>query len=435
MLIKIRLVNLFLTSIKFKESLQLIFLSTYCLFSLNLNFLERKKNNFSRKFSSNFKNKYNSLEAITVPSARAGLLSILSAMDIGKEDEVLLTGYSCSAVAESILFLGIKPIYVDIDLKNYGMDVHEAKKLITSNTKAIIVQHTFGLPADINRIKSLAAEYDLKIIEDCALALGSKISNEYLGTFGDASIFSFEISKTISVGWGGLVLINEDKKLAMKIIDFVNEFKYLSRFNSFKRLFQAGISSILYSHTIYRFGGVIISFFTRIGLFKKSEIIFNKSEMPDDYLALLPEVQWNVIDKLFNRLDDINDFQISATKTYLKILKKAGCNIDSNEMSQHALIRFPILVKNKERLLKYFITNGVEIGTWFSHPVSVKKDSKNIYGYISGSCKKAEFASNHMINLPTHNRLSFKDLKKICNLLKKYLESYPEEIDFINTNF
>ena len=334
MLKKIRLVNLFLTSIKFKESLELIFLSTYCLFSLNLNSLERKKNNFSRKFSINFKNKYNSLEAITVPSARAGLLSILSAMDIGKEDEVLLTGYSCSAVAESLLFLGIKPVYVDIDLKNYGMDVHKAKKLITSNTKAIIVQHTFGLPADINRIKTLAVEYDLKIIEDCALALGSKISNEYLGTFGDASIFSFEISKTISVGWGGLVLINEDKKLAMKIIDFVNEFKYLSRFNSFKRLFQAGISSILYSHSIYRFGGIIISFFTRLGLFKKSEIIFNKSEMPDDYLALLPEVQWNVIDRLFKRLDDINDFQIAVTKKYLKILKNAGCNIDNNELSQ-----------------------------------------------------------------------------------------------------
>lgn len=431
---RIRRVNLFLTSISLKESIQLILFSLYYLFFIRVNFFSKRKENFSRKFSINFKNKYKSLAAITVPSARVGLLSILSAMNIGKGDEVLITGYSCSAVAESLLFLGIKPVYVDIDLKNYGIDALEAKKLITSNTKAIIVQHTFGIPANMNRIKSLASEYDLKVVEDCALALGSKDGDHYLGTFGDASIFSFEISKTISVGWGGLILINNDKKLEVQINDFVNEFRYLSRLKSFKCLFQAGISSILYNHNLYKFGGLIISFFIKIGFFKKSEIVFNKNKMPDDYLSHLPEIQWLVLDKLFNRLDDINDFQKSVSIKYYELLKEVGCNMNRNLIGNYALIRFPILVKEKDRILKFFESNGVELGSWFSHPVTVNKDNLSNYDYVSGSCKKAEFASKHIINLPTHNRLNHKDLKKICNLLKNYFTSYPEEIDFVNNN-
>ena len=118
---RIRRVNLFLTSISLKESIQLILFSLYYLFFIRVNFFSKRKENFSRKFSINFKNKYKSLAAISVPSARVGLLSILSAMNIGKEDEVLITGYSCSAVAESLLFLGIKPVYVDIDLKIMGL--------------------------------------------------------------------------------------------------------------------------------------------------------------------------------------------------------------------------------------------------------------------------------------------------------------------------
>ena len=79
---RIRRVNLFLTSISLKESIQLILFSLYYLFFIRVNFFSKRKENFSRKFSINFKNKYKSLAAITVPSARVGLLSILSAMNI-----------------------------------------------------------------------------------------------------------------------------------------------------------------------------------------------------------------------------------------------------------------------------------------------------------------------------------------------------------------
>ena len=108
--------------------------------------------------------------------------------------------------------------------------------------------------------------------------------------------------------------------------------------------------------------------------------------------------------------------------------------MNRNLIGNYALIRFPILVKEKDRILKFFESNGVELGSWFSHPVTVNKDNLSNYDYVSGSCKKAEFASKHIINLPTHNRLNHKDLKKICNLLKNYFTSYPEEIDFINNN-
>lgn len=428
-----RYVNLYFTSLRFYESLLLIIYSFYSLLGINSFSKPFNKDFYSQQFSNKFKNKFNSIEAVTVPSGRAGIYSLLSVMGIGKGDEVLITGYTCSAVPEPLLFLGIKPIYVDIDSRNFGMKTETARKLITPRTKAIIIQHTFGMTAEIKSLVELAKEFNLKVIEDCALALGSRSNDGFLGTFGDASIFSFELSKTISVGWGGLILINHDINLAVNVKDFVGKFKYLSRFESFRRLFQAGISSFLYRHNIYIFGGYFISTLFKIRFFRKSAIIFDRNNIPKDYLQLLPDIQWLVVEKIFNRLDYINSCQRKASKEYINILNELGCNISSKDANNNALIRFPILLKNNKAFLDILNSNRIEAGTWFNQPVSCRGGDQVLYDYDIGSCANSEYIAKHMVNLPTHDRLSTNDLNKICLLLKTYLKNNPKEIAFLKS--
>ena len=144
-------------------------------------------------------------------------------------DEVIVPNYVCSALLNAIFINNAKPVVVDVDLIDFNMTYEEIKKKINENTKAIIIPHTFGVPADINRIKEL----NVPIIEDCAQALGSKIKNLHVGQFGDISVYSFYASKLITTGQGGM-LVSKNSEYNDKARDY-REYdmrkEYYPRFN------------------------------------------------------------------------------------------------------------------------------------------------------------------------------------------------------------
>ena len=108
---------------------------------------------------------------------------------------MLITGFTCEVVPNAVINAGYTPIYVDINPINYCMDPTVVEKLITKKTKVIIIQHTFGIPAQIEELIDIAKKYNLYIIEDCAVSLGSKYKGKLTGTFGDASIFHSNYQK------------------------------------------------------------------------------------------------------------------------------------------------------------------------------------------------------------------------------------------------
>ena len=128
-----------------------------------------------------------------------------------------------SASATSILMAGANPVFIDIEDGSEGsfnLDVKQLESRLTKKTKAILVVHLFGIPADMNNIISFANANNLFVIEDCAQSPGVKVNKGYLGTKGDVGIFSFNQSKTISSGEGGVAITN-DKKGSIK--DAINE--------------------------------------------------------------------------------------------------------------------------------------------------------------------------------------------------------------------
>lgn len=154
------------------------------------------------------------VEAIAVNSATAGLHLALEACGIVSGDEVITTTLTFTATAETIRYLGAHPVFVDIDPHTLNMDINQIENKITKKTKAIVPVHMGGLACDMDKILALAKKHNLKVIEDAAHALPSKIHNVMIGQHdSDAIVFSFYATKTITTGEGGMV-VTKNKDIA-----------------------------------------------------------------------------------------------------------------------------------------------------------------------------------------------------------------------------
>jgi len=142
--------------------------------------------------------------AVAVSSGTAALHLSLLSLGIGDGCEVIIPGYVCTALLNAIHYVRATPVLVDINPDTYNINVENIKEAITDRTKALIVPHMFGLPADIDSIVSLG----IPVIEDCAQSVGARFKGRYTGSFGILSVFSFYATKMLGAGEGGMVLSN-----------------------------------------------------------------------------------------------------------------------------------------------------------------------------------------------------------------------------------
>lgn len=166
---------------------------------------------FVRQFEDFFCNSHSNMSALAVSNGTVALHLALEALGIGKGDEVLVPDLTFAASVNAILYTGATPVLVDVDPDTWTIDVTEAEKKITSKSKAIMPVHLYGHPCKMDEIEKLAVRFDLRVIEDCAEALGSYYNNKRVGVFGDASTFSFFGNKTITTGEGGMVLFKDER--------------------------------------------------------------------------------------------------------------------------------------------------------------------------------------------------------------------------------
>jgi perosamine synthetase len=152
--------------------------------------------------------------AVAVSSGTAALHLSLLAMEIGEGDEVVIPSFVCPALLNAVRFVRAVPVLADIDRETFNLDILDLKRRVTGKTKAVIVPHMFGLPADIKGIIALG----IPVIEDCAQALGSRYEGAPSGSFGAISVFSFFATKVICTGEGGMIAAN-DLQLLEKIRD------------------------------------------------------------------------------------------------------------------------------------------------------------------------------------------------------------------------
>ncbi len=162
-----------------------------------------------RRFEADFAAAFGMDYAVAVNSATSGLSVALAAADIGPGDEVITPALTFTATTTSILLFNSIPVFADVDPRSCCLDPGQVEAAVTKRTKAILVVHLLGNTADMDRINAIARKHRLVVIEDVAQAPGSKYKGRWAGSHSDASVFSFQETKNMMTGEGGMILTNK----------------------------------------------------------------------------------------------------------------------------------------------------------------------------------------------------------------------------------
>jgi perosamine synthetase len=164
---------------------------------------------------------------IAVSSGTAGLHLCIRALGIGADDEVIVPSFTFVAAANAVRYEGATPVFVDIEPRSLNLDPSLIEAAITPRTRAILVVHTFGCPANMQAILDIAHRHGLRVIEDACEAIGATYQGRHVGCFADAAVFAFYPNKQITTGEGGLV-VTGDPRLAREIRAMRNHGRYES---------------------------------------------------------------------------------------------------------------------------------------------------------------------------------------------------------------
>jgi len=333
---------------------------------------------FQETFSRYVGTKY----AEAVSSGTAGLHLALLSCGIGKADEVITTPFSFIASANSILFVGAKPVFVDIDPINFNIDVKKIESKITRRTKAILVVHALGLPSDMKAIQRIARRHNLFVIEDACEALGAKIEGRQVGTFSDIAVFGLYPNKQITTGEGGMITTSS-KKLA----DFCKSTKNQGR-NVYNKFIRLGYN--------YRLSDINCA----LGLaqMKRINIILSRRE---------------AISEVYNHLlVSMKDIELP-------------CRIPGYNRSW-----FTYVIKLKDKFNRYAKHNiikamggyGIECGNYFP-AIHLTPFYRKAFGYKENSFPQAEKVSARTLALPFYNNLAAKKIDYVARSLEKALQN------------
>lgn len=185
--------------------------------------------NEGREFEAEFASYHGVLHGIALANGTLALELALRALDIGKGDEVIVTPRSYFASASAIAIVGATPVFVDIDRDSQNMDPEAVAAAVTPRTRAIMVVHLAGWPADMPAICDIAKKHGIDVVEDCAQAHGAAIDGKRAGSFGRLAAFSFCQDKIMTTGGEGGMLITDDEALYAKAWSFKDHGKSLAK--------------------------------------------------------------------------------------------------------------------------------------------------------------------------------------------------------------
>ncbi len=341
---------------------------------------------------------------------RVAFFAILRALGIGHGDEVILPGFTCVVVPNSIRMSGAVPVYADICSGTYNLDPDSVERLITDRTRALIVQHTFGIPADMDCLVAIARRHNIVIIEDCAHALGSTFYGQKVGTFGVAAFFSSQWSKPYTTGFGGLA-VTSDPQLAKELAKIQGEFSDPPTAQLLKLRIQYKVYRYFFSSRLYWKARSLLDRLSDWKLFLGSSSDEElRGEVPNDFNWTMSKFQAKIGMKQLSTLSKNQSNSRQLAEFYRKALEEKGWEAPHCPgVASPELLRYPVRVGNKWELLEAAKEAQIEIGSWFESVLHPNQHSLMQFGYQEGQCPIAEKTANEVVNLPLHHRLSVEE--------------------------
>lgn len=375
-----------------------------------------------KSFELGFAEAIGAAHAFAFWKGRVALFAILRAMGIGPDDEVVIPGYTCVMVVNPILYLRAKPVYADIDPITFNIDPAHLESLIGPRTRAIIAQHTYGFPAAMSEIMSIAEQRGIPVIEDCCLALGSRYNGRLVGTFGAAAYWSFQWNKPFTTGIGGMATTN-DKTLARKISEQCDsELIAPSRWQTVVLAAQVLAHRALVYPTTTALIQSIYRRLTRAGLVIGSSSTDEfMPEQDAQFFKGMGNAQARAGLRRLRHLPKTIAHRRELTRLYDSLLAEADWPLARiPDCMDPSLVRYPVRVADKRRAIAEAASRFVELGTWFETPLHPAETNLDVYGYTNGMCPVAEEACRQVVNLPVHPRATARTARRtvdyICSI-------------------
>ena len=336
---------------------------------------------YVKKFEDEFKKFIGMEHSVAVSNGSDALDLSFQALNLTKDDEVILPSFSIISCLSSIIRSGAKPVFADVSIETSNITLDEIKRVRTKNTKAVLVVHTYGLPADIDQIKDYCTENSLTLIEDTAEAHGMMFEGKYCGSFGDISTFSFYANKHITSGEGGMIMTNSKKIFQtlqqMRNLDFNNERRFVhNKFYWNSRL--SGLQAALAYSQIKNI----------------SKVIYKKQQQAAIYDSLLSQIK------------------------EISIPIKSYKGTENNYWVYGIVLKTPNL---RDKLIEHLYNNGVESRPFF-WPLHLQPAYLNSNNAENIELINSEYLGKNGLYLPMGAHINKKIQKKIVNILEKNIE-------------
>ena len=334
-----------------------------------------------RELEEKFSKKCGTKYCAAVNSGTAALHSALFAAGVKAGNEVITTPFTFIATANSILMVGAKPVFVDIDEKTFNLNPDEIEKKITDKTKAIIPVHLYGLMADMEKINDIAKKYNLKVIEDAAQAHSAEINKKKAGSISDIGAFSLYATKNMMSAEGGLVTSN-------------NEY-FIEKVKSFRHHGQSPNKQYNYIDFGYNY------------------------RMTDIHASIA-----------LNQLAMLSDFNKKRNKNanlYNKYLKDIDGIITPfiPEGYNHVFHQYTIKIKSelfghsRNEILEELNKRGIYPGIFYPEPLHLFPSFQK-FEYKKSDFPISERISTEVISLPVHPAVGEKDVIRISEIIKNF---------------
>jgi len=351
---------------------------------------------------------------------RVALFAALTSMGVKEGDEVILPAYTCVVVPNAILYLGAKPIYVDISKDDYNLDISKLENAITNKTKVIICQNTFGLSTNLEQILLIAKKNNIYTIEDCTHGFGGYYNGKPNGSFCDAAFFSTQWNKPFSTGIGGILLVN-NKQLLDRVIRLESKKKNPSIIDAIS------ISLLLLSRKLFINK---YSYYKMVNLYRilsKYKVVIGSSEgaeitsieMPVKYFKDMSNIQMIIGTKNIVTLKEINERRKNNSIIYTHFLKNNGKKFVAEKyFENHLFLKYPVLVNNRDLFIERANKANIILGDWFNSPIHPIKKNLHLWQFDSKQFPISMEVSKKIVNLPTE----LKNTAAVLDFLKQNLD-------------
>lgn len=346
---------------------------------------DEQKRNLEKEFCEYLGAKY----AVAVSSGTAGLYCSLIAMGVKPDDEVITVPNTHSSPPMTIMNLGAKPVFVDIQPDTFNIDPSKIEEKIGPRTKALMPVHSNGHPYDVDAVNAVARKHGLAVVEDAAQSLGARYKGKRLGTFGEVGIYSFARHKHVMAGgWGGIVITNNEETA-----NLVRAYANQGRGSKYGAANPDGVPTQVSEYSGYSYWLSEVHAAIARTQFKRFR-----------HGALGVEERRKIAKRYNELLKGIQSVQTPSEKDW----------------AYHSYCRYVIRANNRDKLYDYLTKRNIYVAVHYYTPIQKEPYYVNKYGASTEEYPVTEKASQEVLTLPSWATLTKEQQNYVVNSIKKF---------------